>query len=647
MKNIFRFSMMLAFAAALFCGCSDREVMPGVDDEPITGGDTTVGYIVLSDGGLIVEFDGESVSDSEKGGSRATRAEKPAVNDLWIEIVDTQTEQPAVERFKYGNRGSNPIEVPLGSYYVRAYSGDSYDLPEGVTSFWENDRNPSWAGQSASFYVTREHTETKPYAVEKITCKMQTVKVTVVLEKALAERFTANKTFVTVAIQESDFYDANQPMNSVVYENDSQKHHQYGLAELDPDKDYAIKVEERPSDISHLAVINKDGGNAMFVHLETEFLQTDGKTMELTSDITIAGTDAGVLPGQWRKIILYLEENEETGRVVIGAKIETWVYDEEVTVDESSAVARIGESKILDYDTSKLSLSSSGDLTLDGVSEVKSFTSSGEYTGSAAMDINLKTGSKFDKFVVSISSDNNNFKDFLKDNNLNYPIDIVDANFGTTTTIEGLGFPKQSDLIAGKSFISFDLKPLIEMAYKYGNGTHTVTFNIESGDYYYSAVMKLNINVSGGGSDTPPSGDGPSIVWRGGKDFEERYDTITESGEPLEVKIDMYAPAGIQKLLVHMSGALEDGLKGLMPTDFDVAHTEESGDENLASTLKTFQFPVNEEVRNKTYLEFDITGFMSMLGSFYGDSDFQLTVIDKNNQSVTRTIKLHVKDEDE
>ena len=651
MKNIFRFMMTALVCAAIAGGCEKREAMAGFGDGSGTD-DTVMGYLVFSAGGLTVEFDGERVSDSEEGAQEETRAgqSKPDIDDFHIQIFSTKDEKTPVAEFLYGathdgSQYSEPIAVPCGSYFIRAYSGDSYEVKG--ESFWDGDNQgqPSWAGQTPAFEITRSHTQDSPYNAGEIKCTLQTVKVTLVLEQALAERFDDKNTKITVALSNSDRYDPDQHNHSLLFTNTE---HKYGLAELSKDASHQITKENRTSDVGYLAEM-ESGVNAMFVYIDTNFTESDGTTSHQKLPITIASKEKKnhVQRGQWRKITLYLDAiDEETGRVTIGANIETWTYEDDVEVDVMTAVAQLGERVIKDMDPQMLNISSGDfDLREGRINEI-AYTSDGRYTGSAGIRIANNTDMPVEHFMVNITSHNAQFSQRLKALNITEWMDIMNDNGATSgnnyVELYNYGFPRRSTIVEYDSEgFDFSLKNLMTQLYDYP-GRHDVSIAVVNDDFYYRADLKLNVTKSSGGDTPVDPSDGPSIEWRGGKDFDKRYNTITETGEPLEVKIDMYAPAGIRNLYVKMSGALESGLAGLMPTEFDVAHTADSGDENLASTLKNFQFPVDDEVVDVEYLEFDITGFMSMLGSFYGDSDFQLTVVDNNDRSVTRTIKLHV-----
>lgn len=651
MKHILRFMMMFALSAAVLCGCSKREMMAGMGDIDADG--NSIGYVRLAGLGLSVELDGERVNYTEQGAS-TTRAALPTEDDLNIEIVDAETDMPVAvtlgegntaERFTYAQLRAaedGVVALPLGKYYVRAFSGSSFEV-EG-TVFWENENGgqPSYAGVSEPFVIEKKHTKEAPLTqAVSVVCTLQTVKVTVVMEQGLAARLKGDQTTVTVVLAGTDTYDANDSRNREAKYNNDPAGHCYGLASFTPVSSDKVSDADitRESAVSYMTTVSEED-NSMFVLIKSKFIvhaDDPDDVSDLDTQLRIAGFEDGLKAGQWRKIWLYLDNvDEQTGRVTIGVRIENWVYDQEVTVDVTETVARIGQKGIPDYSPAKLSIFSDGDLKFGEENTVSSFNAAGEYTGNAHVGIRLNTGAALSKFAIRVKTGNSGFAADLRELAMTDWVNVDSDVKSVRNQLTLWGFPEK---IGGAESFGFDLGGFLKDAFTYGNGTHTIEFDIESNGYYYRDFLTVNVKT-GGGSDEP-SGDGPSIVWDG-YDFGTRYNTNTPN---LSVAIEIAAPAGIKSLLVKMSGEIEAGLTGLMPTEFDLAHTSEADfDGDLGATLSgdPFYFPVDDDVVGSTSLTFDITGFMGMLSVFPGDTDFQLTVIDRNGESVTRTIQLHV-----
>ena len=673
MKNIFRLMVMAALSAAVISGCSKREVLPGGGDIDVDG--NAIGYLRVGDG-LTVEFDGERINNSEQG--TATRAEaKPNVDNFYIQILDAEGQpvefslngsekQSEVTFGQFKTALDGVIALPLGTYTMRAYSHRAANGgPQEVETkvYWEDDATPtqpSWLGESKPFTLTNDHiTKDKAHEVVAFRCDLQTAKVTVVLEQALAEHLKDVTVTVQMNTTGSFVDDASSSVLNAEYTN--KEPHNYGLGTFTVESgNNKLKNEDitTPPAVSYFAPLEV-GKNSMFLQLDGDYMG-DPSTPEvfehINTKLTIVDAsqdEGGVEAGQWRKIWLYLDTtDEETGRIVIGATIETQIYDKEVTVDATEAVVNFKEKAIKDYAPSKLSVESTGGLNLSGVNNVE--ISNGKVAGglSGAMTMRLNTEKEVSKFKVSFSSENNSkFANEMKNNYyIDGPIDIASKDSQTIVRnqLATWGFPNFNLRAAGD--IEFDITPFLEFLGDFGNHEYTISFDIESGNYYFKADLKLSVAVTSGGSQGggDEDGDGPRIEWPGTDikgdpyDFNTRYETDEEG---LTVAIKIYADAGIKHLHVKMIGAIVDALNGDLPAEFDLAHTEDSTDfeGDLAESLGQLEFPVDEEVRGKTELTFDISTFLPLLFVAPGDSDFQLTVVDNNNEEVTRTIRLHDK----
>lgn len=630
--------MMAAVSAAVFFGCERREVMAGNDgfdgDDIVTdAGDT--GYIVVSGDCLTVEFDAERVGTTEPGAPSTRADEGPDTGRFWVEIIDASTQQ-TVMRSRLAEIGGEPIEVKLGSYYVRAYSGDSYEV--AGSAFWAGDADcsqPSWAGDGKPFVITRDDTKEHPHDAGAIVCTMQTVKVTVMLEKALAARFRADKTDITVAVTGDEEYTAGSG-NSVVFRNDV---HRYGLAELSEDKLSAGFIE-RESDICYM--VAGESQTAMFVNIKTEFLEVnedDGVSVWRDLDMTIPVAREGVGAGQWRKITLFLDAAaaEQTGRIVIGATIETWVYDEEVPVYADEQTAMLGEQVIMDMDPRFLRLYSDDfDLSGSRVREL-AYTADGVLIGSARVGLYNDTGSAAESFMVRISTQNEAFASILTTLGMNGVwTEIMDSGAAVDDARSQLhewGFPRKSAVeAAGSKGFAFELNGLLGRLYDYP-GRHDVSLAVVSGEYCSRAELALN--VAGGDAAVPAAA--PTIEWVG-YDIDSRY-TVKEG---LQVKVEVSAPAGIRDFMVEIKGALRGDLPSVgLVEEFNLVDPDASK-EGLSGSLEELGFPTGDNVRNKTAVGFDISDFMLLLGTFRGENDFCLTVTDNNGRTTSKTVMLLV-----
>ena len=78
-----------------------------------------------------------------------------------------------------------------------------------------------------------------------------------------------------------------------------------------------------------------------------------------------------------------------------------------------------------------------------------------------------------------------------------------------------------------------------------------------------------------------------------------------------------------------------------MTAKFDLADPEAT-EAGLSEKLEGLGFPVGADVVGKTSLTFDITGFMALMGTFPGDTDFTMAVVDAAGTEVTEKVMVHV-----
>lgn len=108
------------------------------------------------------------------------------------------------------------------------------------------------------------------------------------------------------------------------------------------------------------------------------------------------------------------------------------------------------------------------------------------------------------------------------------------------------------------------------------------------------------------------------------------------------VDVDVLAPGKIAKFNVKIS--MSDGNGGVLDlssvglaNEFDLCNPGAYKDGLVGLGL-----PVNEQVKGKTEMKFDISGFMGLLVIYSGDHVFNLEVVDELGQSTSATLKLKV-----
>ena len=126
----------------------------------------------------------------------------------------------------------------------------------------------------------------------------------------------------------------------------------------------------------------------------------------------------------------------------------------------------------------------------------------------------------------------------------------------------------------------------------------------------------------------------------GGSPFTMGEELVVTGATELIVKLGV--PAGIKNLKVLITSDNED-FSGMAQTlgEFDLANSESMTDAALG-ILGSLKFPMDDEVRNKTQLDFDISKFTTMLISFPGLHNFRITVVDNNNNELSDKLVIRI-----
>ena len=623
MKRILKSLTVATMLAMVFAGCH-REHTGFIND----GGSSSVselGYIAFG-GQIVVEWDGENINTPTEGDRPdATRAALPDTDSFEVTInrvapdVENGVEsgtyaelkaKPYIEllRTKDGEECKYQIVVTSGGQFKDA----AYDDEPGQPTYRGELENPF---SIESDYTTAERP--KDMSAYEIKCSLESIKVSVSMEKSMAE-LSSNVSFTV----------SNSPSRQLAF-NDGQHH--FGVANLRAEDHSFSSFVSEPT-CGYLKPVNADGD------VLTLTLALDYDDQHISQEIEVA-TDAKA--NQYRRILLYIEEHSggndpedpDEGHIVIHVTVETWTYGEEVVVDVKSQTIFKREQVLPnpDEDNPNAPNVESNRFKIDGTTTLgaSDYDENGAYTGDATVSIAAKNGAAIEHFTVQLGTDNDQFKNAYA-GVFDTAIDLADSAVDLSRALLwGLGFP-QSAAIAGKSELSFDLTNFLNTIYTY-SGIHTIVIEVSDSEGNTSKVqLTVTFDENGGGN-------GPSIVWPE-HDFETRY-TIYDG---MKVDIHIEAPAGIKSLMVHMEGNIANALGSLMPADFDLVEPNKYQDD-LSGALRELKFPVEGEVEGKTSLLFDISSFMPMLqGTTENESDFQLTVIDNNDESATATIRLNV-----
>lgn len=145
-----------------------------------------------------------------------------------------------------------------------------------------------------------------------------------------------------------------------------------------------------------------------------------------------------------------------------------------------------------------------------------------------------------------------------------------------------------------------------------------------------------------GGDGENPEPDGITITGHsfGGSSFTMGEELVVTG--PTELIVKLGVPAGIKSLKVLISSDNSD-FNGIAQTlgEFDLADSSSMTDAAL-KTLGAFNFPMDEEVRNKTELDFDISQFTKLLLGFPGLHNFKITVVDNNGNELSDKLIIRI-----
>lgn len=115
--------------------------------------------------------------------------------------------------------------------------------------------------------------------------------------------------------------------------------------------------------------------------------------------------------------------------------------------------------------------------------------------------------------------------------------------------------------------------------------------------------------------------------------------TVTEQTSLI---VGIETQSGIQNLKVKISSNNEafNGI-GTALGEFDLAHSDTMLDETK-DMLTELGLPLDENVLNKTMLDFDISSFTSLLLEFEGEHTFQITVTDNQGNQLSKSLVINI-----
>lgn len=563
MKNFMKIACALLVAAFAMTACSSENTEFQRPQKPVVTADT--GFLSFAEQGLSVITDAEVV-----------RAAAVNTDDFICTILDEQGAE--IERFTYGNKPTEPIELKVGSYKLVVVSEETIPAKE-----WEH---PTY-GAEVPFTISKGETNT----LETIKCKLSNVKVTVAYAADLYNLLEAgSKSDVTVGSN----------MMSFAYTEERAAF-------------FAAEQEE----------------NSMTVDMSLNYA---GKNS------TMSYTVNGVKAGQWRKITISMPHANE-GNVVFTITIETLTVDNEIVVDVAELTA-MSETVIPSDEKDPLApiISWEGhDLDETFQLMASHFDQDGNCTMPVVFDVDANN-STFKSFVVNVESTSSSFMTSLESMNILTEFDICQVNSTTNsslnTALTMVGIPTGAKVL-GKESVSVALTNLMGILYEH-QGTHTFTLTVtnEAGHTVQQPIVMLVNKASEGGS----TGNAPTVEWVG-YDISKAY-TIT-SDLTVKIEVSAPAGIKAFTVDIDSDVLDAQALDGLLPVSgIDLINPEEWYAGFLGGLFPTGDQVLNQTFLSFDITEF--MGMLDMLvaAEDKGYANFVLNVTDNNGQYTKATLQL-------
>ena len=236
---------------------------------------------------------------------------------------------------------------------------------------------------------------------------------------------------------------------------------------------------------------------------------------------------------------------------------------------------------------------------------------------------------------------------------VSYPADVrpsLGSETSTTVTVGGsslefgVGETRSGYFRApqGKNAVSVQTRG----SYADGSGRQPLALNATVNDVRPGQHCDITLDFE---LDAGPADGDPTITWTN-HDIDRRY-TVTDD---LTVDIAVDAPAGVKEFKVQIVSSLltPEALAVIGLCDnLDLVNPEKSEDSSgtlqdksgIKAMLEGLGFPTEENVLDRTRVEFSITQFLSMLKLLgQGTHDFVLDVTDNDGKEIEKTLMLEV-----
>ena len=341
-------------------------------------------------------------------------------------------------------------------------------------------------------------------------------------------------------------------------------------------------------------------------------------------------TIKNVKAGQYSDIQLYIEYSGE-GNISISVTIDGWVVDQSVVYD----LAQLVSENVMVDDTDKPTITLvDGDIDSPVTLAQTDFDQSGNCTKSIVVDIAAK--SPITALTVDITSTNPAMTSSLAEYGLTSSIDMCNAGAAASALkLMGLAVNNQ---VLGQTAVSYDITAQMKLLKEYiGTHSFTVTVTDEQGG---NTEKTLAITIEG-------EQVGPVAILKG-LNIDERHTVV----EGLSIDVVVSATSGIKNFTVQIVSdvltpdqlggvGLCDVLNLVEPTASYSTVDPTFNASGIAGSLTNFGFPIGDQVKDKTTVEFTITPFLSLLAfTGAGHHDFVMTITDNDGNTTVKTLMI-------
>lgn len=600
---------LLLVAVAAFATACEMDKLK--TDGPSTQ-EEEVGYLKI--GNIAVNIDTENAT-TESEPKAATRAVTEAATSYWVFVTEKTTGAVAWQG-SYADASSQQISLAPGTYVVSARQ-----TQDGVVAATAQDA-PYYAGTSEDVVISSKQTSTAT-----VTCKLANILTTVELSADLKAVFKNYDSTSEKRLKTNVKVGTDAAANSYDFEASSTH---------EAPKIY-FRDEAGPNSVS---------GNTMTVVLSGDYYT--GDLEDLTNGtpdeskwkaVKMTKTLANVRAAQWRKISINISHST-TGNVQFEIQVESYVYDEEITVDVVTLYETLSVEEAIPDDAEENP--SAPSVTINGQDDLTYVIDESLY------DADIEAWTSYLKLNVTPNDGTTVSSLYAVVNSTNDALMSAIAAYG------------ESAATRAASEVRFDLFPTNVLADYCSVGSSGTTITVKSSGmsalYEYAGTHTISIYATDSKNRMKHTdvvvvvnkgGSAPTIVWmKDGVDVIDQVHTLTaENASTFQCKVDMTSATGFTKLEVDIVSSVltDEELQGVgLGSHIDLVNP--SADQIGALQGLGFLGEGVTSLKGETSASFDISGFMGLLYALFQESDhcnFNITVGDAGGET-TKSLQFYM-----